>query len=239
MAFVQVSMERVKMVLAAMAEVDGEAPVTTRICVAAVSLLGLSGCGISLMVDGRPQGSAGMSAPGIAVVQELQLELGEGPCIDAWQRDVPIGEADLAAPSSVRWPAFAGPALDAGVRAIFAFPLHQGAIRIGVLVTYRARAGDLSDEEWARGVVLADMASQIVLALQAGAPEGQVHELLAGEPPHWAEVHQATGMVAAQLGVPIDEAFVRLRAHAFARHLALREVARDVVARRLRLDDSL
>lgn len=231
------AVDRVGVVLAAMADVDGDArSVIARVCVAAVGLLGLSGCGISLMVDGRLEGSAGVSDRGIAAVQELQLELGEGPCVDAWRCDEPVGEADLADPAGSRWPLFSRAAVDAGVRAVFAFPLHQGAIRIGVLVLYRARAGMLSGEEWARGVVVADVASQIVLALQAGSPEGQIHELLAGEPPHWAEVHQATGMISAQLGVGVDEAFVRMRAHAFAEHRALRDVARDVVARRLRLD---
>ena len=114
--------------------------------------------------------------------------------------------------------------------------MHQGAIRIGVLVAYRARPGMLSGEEWAQGVVLADVASQIVLALQAGAPEGEIHRLLAGEPSHWAEVHQATGMVSVQLGVGVEDAFVRLRAHAFAEHRRLRDVAREVVALRLRLE---
>lgn len=88
----------------------------------------------------------------------------------------------------------------------------------------------------ARGVVLADVASQVVLALQAGTPQDSLHELLAGEPPHWAEVHQATGMVSVQLGISMDEAFVRLRAHAFAEHRPLRDVARAVVARELVLD---
>ena len=72
--------------------------------------------------------------------------------------------------------------------------------------------------------------------MQAGAAPDTVHELLAGEPAHWAEVHQATGMVSAQLEVPIDEAFVRLRAHAFADGRSLRDVARDVVSRRLTLE---
>ena len=231
--------DRVGVVLAAMADVDGDAAsVISRLCVAAVRLLGVSGCGISFLVDGRVEGSAGVSDPAIAAVQELELELGEGPCVDAWESGEPVGEADLADPLLRRWPMFSRAAVQAGVRAVFAFPLHQGAIRIGGLVLYRGRAGTLSGEEWARGVALADVASQIVLALQAGAPEGQVHELLAGEPPHWAEVHQATGMVSAQLGVPVDEAFVRLRAYAFAAHRTLRDVARDVVARRLRLEAS-
>ena len=138
-------------------------------------------------------------------------------------------EVASLAPSWVTW------SLAAGVRAVFAYPLNIGAIRIGVLVLYRNRPGGLEIEEAARALVLADVTSQIVLAVQAGAPPDRVHELLSGEPPHWAEVHQATGMVSAQLGVPMDEAFVRLRAHAFADRRSLRDVARDVVARRLRL----
>jgi hypothetical protein len=231
--------DRLDVVLAAMAGVDGDAPsVIDRVCVAAVSLLALSGAGISLLVDGRLRGSAGVSEPGIASVQELQLELGEGPCLDAWHRSGVVLEPDLAAPQRVRWPSFAQAGVAVGVRAVFAFPLRIGAIRIGVLVLYRDRPGELDGEQLARGLVLADVASQLVLAVQAGAPPDTVHELLAAEPPHWAEVHQATGMVSAQLGVSLDEAFVRLRAHAFAERRSLREIAADVVARRLTLEDA-
>ena len=47
------------------------------------------------------------------------------------------------------------------------------------------------------------------------------------------EVHQAAGLIVAQLGIPGQDAFVRLRAHAFATRRPLAEVARDVVAHRL------
>jgi hypothetical protein len=60
-----------------------------------------------------------------------------------------------------------------------------------------------------------------------------------GQPPdlarHRAEIDQATGMVSAQLDVAIAEAFVRLRAYAYAQDRRLSDVARDIVARRLRL----
>ena len=49
-------------------------------------------------------------------------------------------------------------------------------------------------------------------------------------------VHQASGMVAAQLEIGVGEALVRLRAYAFANDRSLSEVAEDVVARRLRLE---
>ena len=50
-------------------------------------------------------------------------------------------------------------------------------------------------------------------------------------------VHQAAGMVSAQLEVSIVQALVRLRAHSFATGCALDDVASDVVARRLRFTD--
>jgi hypothetical protein len=147
-------------------------------------------------------------------------------------------EPNLDDRGATRWPAFARAALDAGVRAMFAFPLRIGAIRIGVLVLYRDRPGALDGEDLALGLLLADVATQVILGLQAGAPAERLHDLLAREPAHWAEIHQATGMVALQLEVPLDEAFVRLRAYAFARELSLREVAREVVARRLCLEEA-
>lgn len=235
----RVATDRLSAVLAAMADLDGNAPsALDRLCGAAVSLLSLHGAGISLMVDGELRGTAGQYGAGVAVIQELQFELGEGPCVDAWSGMEPILEPDLAAPAIVRWPTFAGRGVDAGVLAVFAFPVHLGAIRIGVLVFYRDRVGGLDADALAYGLVLADLASWVILGLQSGAPPEALHELLSAEPAHWAEVHQATGIVAVQLDVGLDEAFVRLRGHAFADGRSLREVARDVVARRLRLGAS-
>jgi len=207
-----------------------------RVCGAAAELLSLSGAGLSLMVDGELRGTAGVSESGIAAVQELQLMLGEGPCVDACQVMEPVLEADLASPQRVRWPAFAEAGVAAGVMAVFAFPLRLGAVALGVLALYRDRAAPLTEEELALGLVLAEVATQTILGLQAGAPPQQLHALLADEPAHWAEIHQATGMVSAQLRVSLDEAFVRLRSLAFAHERPLREVAADVVARRLRVE---
>jgi hypothetical protein len=145
-------------------------------------------------------------------------------------------EGELSALGGVRWPMFAPAAVKEGVSAVFAFPLALGRIRVGVLVLYRERAGGLSADELACGLVLADVATNMVLSLQAGAPRDELHGMLAGEPPHWAEVHQATGMISVQLGISLEEAFVRQRAHAFAQDLSLRDVASQIVNKRLRLD---
>jgi len=229
--------DRLSGVLAAMAAVDGDAAsVIDRVCMAATRVLSLNGAGLSLMVDGELRGTAGATGPGIEVIQELQLTLGQGPCVDAWRSGVPVTEPDLAEPALLRWPAFAQAAVAEGVRAVFAFPLRVGAIRIGVLALYRDGEGGLNADEFADGLVLAEVAVHLVLGLQAGAGPDALHALLSTQPAHWAEVHQATGMISAQLGVSLDEAFVRLRAVSFAENRQLREVAGDVVARRLRLE---
>jgi hypothetical protein len=51
-----------------------------------------------------------------------------------------------------------------------------------------------------------------------------------------AELFQAQGMVTVQLGVPLADALARIRARAYSDNRPLREVARDIVTRRLRLD---
>ena len=68
-----------------------------------------------------------------------------------------------------------------------------------MLALYRDHAAPLEEEELALGLVLAEVATQTILGLQAGAPPQQLHVLLADEPAHWAEIHQATGMVSVQL----------------------------------------
>jgi hypothetical protein len=122
------------------------------------------------------------------------------------------------------------------VRAVFGFPLQVGAVRLGALNLYRDRSGPLDDEQHADALVMADVAAQAVLLLQVDAPPGKVaSELEAGADFHLV-VHQAAGMVAAQLDVTVGHALMRLRAYAFGNDRPLAEVSRDVVARTLRFD---
>ena len=78
--------------------------------------------------------------------------------------------------------------------------------------------------------------TETVLSLQDAAPEGVLAEGLQEVVAYRAEVHQASGMVSIQLKIPVAEALVRIRAHAFAHDRPVGVVAADIVARRLRLD---
>ena len=209
---------------------------TSRLCEVCVELTGMSGAGIMLMHGDVPQGSVCTSNDVSKSIEELQYALGEGPCVDAYNTGRPVLEPDLADPRTPRWPAFSGPALDAGVRAVFGFPLHVGAVRLGALNLYCDRPGSLTGEQHADALVAADVATHAVLALQANAPPGQLAVELEAGSDFGLVVHQASGMVAAQLDVSVGQALIRLRAYSFGNDRPLADVARDVVARTLRFD---
>ena len=169
-----------------------------------------------------------------ALIEELQYTLGEGPCVDAYHHDRPVLEPDLANPEVSRWVAFTPPAVEAGARAVFGFPMQVGGVRIGALNLYRDEPGPLSDDQLADALVMADLAARDVLAMQADAMPGMLGgELDAGANFRFV-VHQASGMIAAQLDVSVTDALIRLRTYAFSHDRMITEVAEDVVNRTLR-----
>jgi|SRR5665213_270351 len=225
--------DRRQSILSQIAESDDSS--ADRLCNVCMDLTATSGVGITLRFGDVTGGSLGATDALSSFIEELQFMLGEGPCIDAYNLDVPIAEPDLAN-SAGRWLGFTPPVLKAGVRALFAFPLHVGADRVGSLDLYRDRPGTLSDDQHADALVMADVVSQAVLTMQAKAPPDELAAQLEAVMTPQNVIYQAVGMVSAQLGVNVDESLVRLRAHAFANDRLLTELAQDVVARRLRFD---
>ena len=209
---------------------------TKRLCEVCAEVTGATGAGIMLMAGDIPRGSVCTTDAVSARIEQLQFELGEGPCVDAFKQDRPVLEPDLADPAAPRWLAFTGPAVDAGARAVFGFPLRVGAVRLGALNLYRDAPGFLADDQHADALLLASITAQALLLLQADAPPGTIAAELEANADFQYVVHQASGMVAVQLGATVGQALVRLRAHAFGNDRSLTDVARDVVDRRLRFD---
>ena len=214
------------------------APISVaHLCAAAVTGVGVDGAGVTVMVSATVR-EAVHATDGIAAeLEELQLTLGEGPCVDAFTGGGPALAVDLHVPEYLaRWPAFAPAAVDRGARAVFALPLQIGAIRLGVLDLYRTRPGPLTPHELADALGYAETAGILLLDTAAGAQIDTAELAWQHDDPtaHQAVVHQATGMILVQLGVSAEAAFARLRGYAFAHARPLSEVARSVVDRRLR-----
>jgi hypothetical protein len=220
-------------ILASLAAAGSVEPDTTHLCTVCADISAMSGAGILLIADVVPQGALCSSDSVSRALGDLQSMLGEGPGVDAHTTGGPVFEPDLAAPRLARWLAFSPAAVEAGARAVFGFPLHVGAARLGALDLYRDRTGPLDDEQRRDTLLMADVAARAVLLMQAGAPPGLLAAELEDGTDFQFVVHQASGMVAVQLGVSLGDALVRLRAHAYANGRHLTGVATDVVNRQL------
>lgn len=213
----------------------GDGPVSmAAVCNAAGRRLGVDGASVTAM-SGLVREPLFASDELSAVLEELQFTTGEGPSADEFRLGSPVLIADLESVAG-RWPGFVAAALVAGARAMFALPLQAGAIRVGILSLYRALPGVLSAGELADALVFADMALQLLLDASSGIRGSPDYGPLDGLSDRRAVVYQATGMISVQLGVSLEEALVRLRAHAFGSSISLGDLAAEVVARRLRLD---
>jgi hypothetical protein len=207
-----------------------------RLCRSAVETLSVTGAGIMLMADGQHKGTLGVSNDVMVVVEDLQFTLGEGPCIDAFNSEAPVHAPDIASPEELRWPGFCRQAADAGVRALFGFPLRVGGTSFGALDLYMDTPGDLLPKQATDAMEFADVIASLVLSLQAGAAPGTLADPLGARFIHRAVVHQASGMLSAQLAIDVDEALVRIRAHSFGSNRSIHDVASDIVNRSLRLE---
>jgi GAF domain-containing protein len=211
---------------------------TAHLCEVSRKIVDVSGAGIMLMSGGVQRGSLCTTDSVSSTIEELQFTLGEGPCLDAYRHRRPVLEPDLFSPHEKRWPVFSAAALEVGVRAVFGFPIELGETRVGALNLYRDSPGPLTDDQHGDASLLADVAAQAIVDMQAEAASGVVAAALERDADLQLVVHQATGMVSAQLEIPVTDALDRLRAFAFAHHLSLGIVAARVVRRELRFDDA-
>ncbi len=172
---------------------------------------------------------------------ELQFTLGEGPCLDAVKRRIPILVVDLADPGEARWPAYRPAMLAHQIRSVYAIPVVVAGEFVGALDLFRTQPGRLPDNQLVGAVAAAELAGIPLLDLLGMDMQAAVAD------PHsdaWAElnvlsraeVSQATGMLVAQQEVEPAEALVRLRAHAYVTGRSVTDVARDILDRRLTLE---
>ncbi|WP_030622722.1 ANTAR domain-containing protein [Streptomyces sclerotialus] len=186
-----------------------------------------------------------------SALEDLQYTLGEGPTLDAARTGETITETDLSTQAAgERWPAFTSAAYGTSARAVIAVPLRLGVATAGVLTGYRTTAGlfplgqrlDLDIFARAALVLLLNTPPQAVAAdtdidtdidididIDADTDTGP----RPSPPLYHAKVHQATGFLSSRLGIPLEDALLRLRAYAFSHNRRLVDVARDVLDERL------
>lgn len=205
------------------------------LCTAAVDALGVAGAGITVMT-GASAGVVCTSDDRSQLLDDIQFSLGEGPCADAFADRAPVLAPQFDALTAERWPAFVGQAVRSGVGSVFAYPVMDTSfdvgVSVGVLTVYNNLPGPLSLDQHHDAQVVATVLFGVLLDHFSSAGDQIIDDIAA----HRAEVHQATGMVAAQLDLPASDALARIRAYAFVHDQTVMAVAAEIVARRLRLE---
>jgi hypothetical protein len=209
-----------------------------RLCGVLVRLLPVSGASVSLRSDGVPVRlcASGERADRVA---EIQATLGDGPCVHAARTGAPVLVRDLTEDAAVgRWPVYAQQAAAAGVRAVYALPLGSDTVCLGTLDLYRDIPGGLTDEQLRTAWLIAGVMTMALMALPHGEDDERPggRSWLNGPAGGHDRVHQAVGMIMAQLGIGSEEALARLRGHAFSHGRTVQEAAEDVISNRRRLN---
>ena len=201
-------------------------------------LLDVDAAGLLLVGrDGALQVAAASSEQ-VRALELLQLRGDDGPCLEAYS----LGERVVAgepAELQVRWSGFAADMGTAGLRSVAAVPLRLREHKIGALGLFSEREHVPSAEDVDIAQAFADIATIAVLQQQAVHDSRTVSAQLQQALDSRVVIEQAKGVVAAQLGLDMAQAFTLIRDHARTRHLSLKHVAAgittgDLTARDLR-----
>lgn len=227
-------MQRVRDLMEAAGDEDDR---VIRLCTSAVGALEVTGVGLS-MTDGTGQHSKIAATDVVShEIEDLQVLLGQGPCVDAVASREPVLVGDLSLPEvESRWPIFTPAATALGVCASFSLPLLVGQVPLGAMDLYRTDVGELHPAQVAHAQDYASAAVNMLLQRADSVP-GDGASVTAPDAAVSSAVHQATGMVMVQLGTDAAGAFAALRARAFQEGRSLGAVAADVLDRRVRLTD--
>ncbi|MFD1544130.1 GAF and ANTAR domain-containing protein [Nonomuraea guangzhouensis] len=189
-------------------------------------LLQVSAAGV-LLLDLPGAELAAASDDAAYELQLLQLRHAEGPGLDSYHGARPVFCPDVAGERG-GWPRWAPAARAAGYAAVHTLPIRLRDQRLGSMSLFRATTGDLDPALAELGQAMAEVAAIGILQQRTVRRQELVAEQLQNALDSRVLIEQAKGMLAARLGVGIEDAFGVLREHARARNRKLLDVAQEV-----------
>lgn len=183
--------------------------------------------------SGKPALAAATSKE-MLEIEDLEINLGQGPCLDAYQTGEQVLVDDLEKCHD-RWPQVTPRIIAIGMRSAYAFPLRLRDDSIGALNLYRAQPSAFAPHEARLGQALADIAAVGILqqrsVFEAERRAGQLQHALDSR----VTIEQAKGTLAERRGVTLREAFEIMRDYARRNNLKMQEVCRRVINEDLEL----
>lgn len=189
--------------------------------------LGVAGAGVMVEDDHGHLRFMSTSDETLRTLEQLQVELGEGPCLMAFRTGKQVIAGDLR--GDTRFEQFGPLAVAAGMLAVYSFPMIQNGATIGAMNLYRSAPGPLTDEQAAIGQMFADVASAFIVHAREDDHRAMLNRQLQTALDSRILIEQAKGYVMARLGVDADSAFEVLRRHARNNSRKLHDVAQDIL----------
>ena len=214
----------------AIATTSLESPLSLRMCEASVGILGVQGGSFTLAYADAQRVTLCATDEKAAQLEDLQEVFGEGPSYTAYlERSIQRLVVDGAADS--RWPLL-GEAVKQAMASctIYAIPMKPGPQTMGVATFYQQQPHPLLIDEPTTQLLVDAVAVALVKD-----PDVLDDDRYA-KADSWnsrARIHQATGMVMAQLRLTPDDAMALIRAHAYAHRQTLNAISDDIIARTL------
>ncbi len=201
-----------------------------------VELLAADAAGILLADSQRILRVVASSQEDAEVMELLQLQADQGPCLECFSTGAPVSVPDLA-DAAGRWPVFVAAVAERGAyRSVHALPLRLRGEAIGTMNLFHGQPGALPDADLAAGQALADVATIGILSERAIRRSEVLTEQLQAALSSRVIIEQAKGVLAHRGNLSMDAAFDRLRRYARTHNARLSEVARQVVETDLAAD---
>jgi transcriptional regulator with GAF, ATPase, and Fis domain len=198
-----------------------------------VALLDADAAGIMLADTRRQLHAVAASSEDAALMELLQLQAEQGPCVECFHSAAPVSAPDLTE-ATTRWPRFVAAARAWGAFAsVHALPLRLRGQAIGALNLLHRTPGSLPEDDLALGQTLADIATIGILQERAIRRTEVVNEQLQTALRSRVIIEQAKGVLAQHSGLAMDEAFNQLRGYVRAHNLRLADVAGQIATGQL------
>lgn len=165
------------------------------------------------------------------VMETVQTETGQGPCVEAFVTGVPVRSDDLA--TETRWPACRDTLVAHGVRAVLGIPVKAGAVTVGSLDVYRGRPHVWDDSERAALERYAGVVQAVLSAALTAHSATRLARQLQYALDNRVVIDRAIGFVMASSAVGAVEAFDVVRRAARGSRREVADVAREVLERRV------
>lgn len=199
-------------------------------------LPGTTGAGVTLL-DG--QGKPVTAASTDAVVKradELQYELGEGPCLTAWEQRTTVRVTDAL--REKRWPRWSAAMGNTGVRSSLSAPLVAGDVGLGALKVYSSEADSYGPASEHVLQMFAAQAASLVANVQAAEKARHLSDDLKSAVRSRDVISLAKGIIMEREHVSEDDAFWilvgRARSERLGLHVVAENLARSSTRRRRR-----